>query len=606
MKETSNYLDYPRPQFVRKQWQSLNGEWEFDYDDREQGDREGWQSGMPLSRTIQVPFCYQSELSGIGENAMHDTVWYRRTFQLESKRDNYRQLLHFGAVDYAAWVWVNGTLVAAHEGGHTPFSADITHAVRGGSNEIVVKAQDDSRDVTLPRGKQFWKEEPEQVFYTRTTGIWQTVWLEEVYRSYLDKVFMTPDIDRNDIRIRVHTKGWVPGLQLRARISFDGKVVSEDLFMLSEAEETRTIGLHDFNDHGLGRWWSPEKPHLYDISFELLEEGEVVDQADSYFGMRKISVEDGKVCLNNRPYVMKLVLDQGYFPGGLLTAPSGEALRRDVELTKAMGFNGARKHQKIEDPRYLYWCDKLGLLVWGEMANAYQYSETYVQRMTREWQEAVLRDYNHPCIVVWVPINESWGVPNMLIDKRQQQHTLAMYYLTKSLDATRLVLSNDGWEHTKSDLATIHDYEHRREVLEERYATADAAIGSIAQNRWIYVPGYEYGGEPIHLSEFGGISYRKGDAEGWGYSAAVDAEDFLQRVIDVMEPIASSKTLQGYCYTQLTDIEQEINGLLTFDREPKLPLEVIRKLNQGEFGGFMEELPKVTEENIRKKAAAVQ
>jgi len=575
--------DYPRPQFVRKAWHNLNGEWEFEYDDDNRGEREGWSSGKPLSRTIRVPFCYQSELSGIGEPTIHDIVWYRRTVQLTSKRANYRQLLHFGAVDYAAKVWVNGCLVAQHEGGHTPFTADITYAAREGANELVVQARDYGTDVTLPRGKQYWKEQPEQVFYTGTTGIWQTVWLEEVYDSYIDAVYLTPDIDRNDIRIRLRIEGWRPGLRVRARIAFEGETVAEDVFQLRAAEETRTIGLHDFNDHGLGRWWTPERPQLYDISFALYEGEQVVDEADSYFGMRKISIEDGKVCLNNRPYYMKLVLDQGYFPGGLLTADSGEALRRDVELTKAMGFNGARKHQKIEDPRYLYWCDVLGLLVWGEMANAYQYSETYVGRITREWQEAVQRDYNHPCIVAWVPINESWGVPNMLIDKRQQQHTLAMYHLTKSLDDTRLVLSNDGWEHTCSDLATIHDYEHRREVLAERYVTARSAIDSLAQNRWIYVPGYAYNGEPIHLSEFGGISYRIGEAAGWGYSAAADGEDYLRRLIDVMAPIASSRAIQGYCYTQLTDVQQEINGLLTADREPKLPLEVIRQLNEGDL-----------------------
>lgn len=573
--------EYPRPQFVRQEWMNLNGSWQFEFDDEEVGERQGWHTGREFARTIRVPFCYQSESSGIGVSEFHDVVWYRTSFRLPDHWAGKRLLLHFGAVDYAARVWVNGVQVASHEGGHTPFKAEITLAARSGSNEMVVKAQDFSGDVTLPRGKQYWKEQPEQVFYTGTTGIWQTVWLEAVSDAYLERVFMTPDIDRNDIRIRVFTEGWKPGLVLRARISFQGEFISEDSFALGRPEETRTVTLHDFNDHGFGRWWSPEKPNLYDIVFELLDGDAVVDEVRSYFGMRKISVEDGKVCLNNRPYYMKLVLDQGYFPRGLLTAESGEELRRDVELTKAMGFNGARKHQKVEDPRYLYWCDRVGLLVWGEMANAYQFSETYVQRITREWQEAVLRDYNHPCIVVWVPINESWGVPNVLVNKCQQQHILAMYHLTKSLDATRLVVSNDGWEHAISDIATIHDYESRREVLAERYATAETAVNSLAQNRWIYVPGFRYGGEPIHLSEFGGISYRKGDAAGWGYSAAVDEADYVKRMLDVLEPISQSKAIQGYCYTQLTDVMQEMNGLLTADRQPKLPLEVVKRLNDG-------------------------
>ncbi|MCR2803831.1 glycoside hydrolase family 2 protein [Paenibacillus soyae] len=581
MKETILESAYPRPQFERREWLNLNGSWEFRYDDSDEGARDGWHTGRSFERTIQVPFCYQSELSGIGEKEIHDLVWYRRTFQMPEAYAGKRLLLHFGAVDYAAWVWVNGHLVAYHEGGHTPFTAEITTVAREGENEIVVRAKDYSKDVTLPRGKQYWKEQSEMVFYTRTTGIWQTVWLEAVTGSYIERTMLTPDIDRNEIGVRVFTEGWKKGLLLKLSITFQGEPVSEDLFALNGEEESRTIKLHDFNDHGLGRWWSPEKPNLYDMTLRLYDGSALLDEVDTYFGMRKISIEDGKVCLNNRPYYMKLVLDQGYFPGGLLTAASDDELRRDVELTKAMGFNGARKHQKIEDPRYLYWCDKLGLLVWGEMANAYQFSETYVRRITQEWQEAVKRDYNHPCIVVWLPINESWGVPNMLIDKRQQEHTLAMYYLTKSLDATRLVLSNDGWEHTKSDIATIHDYEWRREVLAERYATARSAVDSIAQNRWIYVPGYPYNGEPVHLSEFGGISFRKGDSAGWGYSAAADEEDFLRRLLDVVQPIIQSKAIQGYCYTQLTDVEQEINGLLTFDRKPKLPLEVIKAVNEG-------------------------
>jgi len=574
--------EYPRPQFERTEWLNLNGIWQFEFDDEGVGEGAGWHTNHPFSKRIRVPFCYQSELSGIGDPAFHDLVWYRREFELPSDYDGRRLLLHFGAVDYESKVWVNGRLVACHEGGHTPFTADITVAAKRGSNEIVVRAKDYSLDVTLPRGKQYWKEKSEGIFYTRTTGIWQTVWLEAVSSSYLRSAKLTPDTDRNEIRIECFVEGWRPGLELIATISFHGEPVAKDRWQMSSEEESRTIRLHDYNDHGLGRWWSPEAPNLYDIEFELIDQSATVDVVKSYFGMRKISVEDGVICLNNRPYYMKLVLDQGYFPGGVLTAPSDGMLRKDVELTKAMGFNGARKHQKIEDPRYLYWCDKLGLLVWGEMANAYQYSTRYVRRMTQEWQEAIERDYNHPCIVVWVPINESWGVPNVLIDKKQQEHALTMYHLTKSLDDTRLVLSNDGWEHLKSDIATIHDYEPRREVLRERYSSADKAIRSIAQNRWIYVPGFPYEGEPIHMSEFGGISFRKGEAAGWGYSSAVDEEDFLSRIVDVVQPIMQSKAIQGYCYTQLTDVEQEMNGLLTFDREPKLPLDVIKRVMEGQ------------------------
>ncbi|WP_248927235.1 glycoside hydrolase family 2 protein [Paenibacillus hamazuiensis] len=576
--------EYPRPQFIRNDWLNLNGEWQFDYDDQDEGIRQTWYEGRTMGRRIQVPFCYQSKLSGIGETEFHDIVWYRKDVTLPPEFAGKRVLLHFGAVDYDARVWVNGKLVAAHEGGHTPFSADITGALQDGSNSIVVRAQDYSKDVTLPRGKQYWEEKSRGIFYTRTTGIWQTVWLEPVHDIYLAKTKLTPDIDRNEIHVRAFFNGPLKqsGAMLKTIVSFGGEIVAEDVILLQQEEEARTIKLHDFNDHGLGRWWTPEKPNLYDIEFIVTVDGREVDRVRSYFGMRKISVVDGQLLLNNRPYYMKLVLDQGYFPDGLLTPPSDDAIRQDVELTKAMGFNGARKHQKVEDPRYLYWCDKLGLLVWGEMANAYAYSERYVERVTKEWIEAIDRDYNHPCIVAWVPINESWGVPNILVDSLQQFHALSMYYLTKSLDATRPVISNDGWEHVKSDLCTIHDYESKEEVLAERYSSAVKAVGAKPGRRWIYVPGYKYENEPIIVSEFGGISFRKSDWEGWGYSSAASDEDFVNRLTAVVHPLLQSPVVQGFCYTQLTDVEQEINGLLTYDRKPKIPLEWIRQINEGQ------------------------
>ncbi|KIL40011.1 glycoside hydrolase family 2 [Gordoniibacillus kamchatkensis] len=575
--------EYPRPQFVRNEWINLNGEWEFEFDDARTGEREGWHRGAPLSRRITVPFCPQSKLSGIGETGFHDVVWYRKQVDIPAEfRQDKRVLLHFGAVDYDATVWVNGTQAARHSGGHTPFSADITPLLdEHGRADIVVKAVDYHKDMTLPRGKQYWKEHSASIFYTRTTGIWQTVWLEAVPDIHLSHVKMTPDIDTNEIGIRVFVAGEPAGrdVLLHTLVTYQGETVAEETRRI-EHEETRfRIGLHDYNDHSEGRWWSPGRPNLYDVRFTLLQAGTETDRVESYFGMRKISIEDGRICLNNRPYPLKMVLDQGYFPDGVLTAPTDDALRQDVELTKAMGFNGARKHQKIEDPRYLYWADRLGLLVWGEMANACAYSEQYVRRMTSEWQEAVERDYNHPSIVAWVPINESWGVPNILVDEFQQQHALAMYHLTRSLDGTRPVISNDGWEHVKSDICTIHDYESRREVLAERYASVESAVGSRPARRWIHVPGFPYEGAPIVVSEYGGISFKKSDWEGWGYSAATNEEDFLERYRAVTEPLIDSPHVQGFCYTQLTDVEQEINGLLTYDRKPKVPLEQIKEIN---------------------------
>lgn len=575
--------EHPRPQFVRDSWINLNGQWEFEFDDDRVGGREKWHLGnRKLSKTIQVPFAFQSKLSGIGDNTFHDVVWYRRELTIPDAFKNKRILLHFGAVDYEASVWVNGSLVATHEGGHTPFHADITDALQDGANSLVVKAVDFSEDVTLPRGKQYWLKDSASIFYTRTTGIWQTVWLEAVSsEAYLDKVRITPDIDEKQVEFQFYIESLKPQTkhQVKVEITFKGELVSEDTYLLKGGSGARKVRLNDFNDHGLGGWWSPNKPNLYDVKFTLLTDGQAVDEVTSYFGMRKVSIENGKLCLNNRPFFLKMVLDQGYFPDGNLTPPSDEAIKRDVELTKAMGFNGARKHQKLEDPRYLYWCDMLGLVVWSEAANAYEYSEKYVGRFTKEWQASMDRDYNHPSIIAWVPLNESWGVPNIQIDKRQQQHALTMYHLTKSIDPMRPVISNDGWELVSTDLFAIHDYEWREEVLQERYSSAEKAVHAMPANRRLSVEGFPYAGQPILVTEFGGIAYKKSDWEGWGYSGADNDEDYEKKLRAVIRPLLNSGVVQGYCYTQLTDVEQEINGLLTYDREPKIPVEIIKAIN---------------------------
>ena len=588
--------EYPRPQLRRQDWTNLNGEWSFAFDDPDAGLANGWQNtdvatlrsnDSPFDCKITVPFCYQSKLSSIGDTAFHDIVWYARTFESPSLGDE-RLLLHFGAVDYRAAVWVNGTQVATHEGGHTPFSADVTHALAGdaGNNILVVRAEDPSRDVTIPRGKQYWKERSEGIFYTRTTGIWQTVWLEPINRSRIDSIRLTPDVDAGSIEVEVSIEGTEPEMSLRATVEFDGDQVLEDIFSVRSSLIERTLPLLRRGDapdtSHLADWpgpalWSPEHPNLYDLLLELLDpDGEILDRVESYFGMRKIEVKDGKVLLNDRPLYQRLVLDQGYFPEGILTAPTDEDLRRDVELAREMGFNGARKHQKVEDPRWLFWADTLGFLVWGEMANAYQYSPGYVRRMTAEWQEAVIRDYNHPCIVAWVPMNESWGVPNLASAPSQAEHLLALYHLTRSLDPTRSVVSNDGWEHAITDLCTIHDYRDA-EALAKSYATPESAVAAEPADRPVYVPGYAYRGEPILITEFGGIAY-SGDEEGWGYSTVAGGDEFLERYEALIAALLRCQPVQGFCYTQLTDVEQEVNGLLTYDRKPKANLDRIREI----------------------------
>jgi beta-galactosidase/beta-glucuronidase len=588
--------EYPRPQFCRSEWTNLNGEWAFAFDDEDAGIAQGWHripaenlrsGGSPFDRRITVPFCYQSRLSGIGDTSFHDVVWYARTFTPPPPDvENQRLLLHFGAVDYRAAVWVNGTQVASHEGGHTPFCADVTPMVREGENVVVVRAEDPSRDVTIPRGKQYWREESEGIFYTRTTGIWQTVWLEPAGRRRIDGLRLTPDVDAAALDVEVAIEGFRLGLTLRLAVEHGGVRVLDDRVGLQSALVERRLPLLTRGEPPTTPYprlwakpalWSPEEPSLYDLRLELLDaEGQTLDTVDSYFGMRKIEVRNGKVYLNDRPYYQRLVLDQGYFPDSVLTAPTDEALRRDIELAKEMGFNGARKHQKVEDPRWHYWADRLGFLVWGEMANAYQYSPAYVRRITAEWQDAVRRDYNHPCIVAWVPLNESWGVPEVDADPRQIEHLLAMYRLTRSLDRSRPVVSNDGWEHALTDLCTIHDYRDAA-TLSRIYETAESAIAE-PERRPVYASGHGYRGEPVLITEFGGIAFSSADPESWGYRIVSDAEELLERYGSLIATLLHCDVLQGFCYTQLTDVEQEINGLLTYDRRPKADLARIREI----------------------------
>jgi beta-galactosidase/beta-glucuronidase len=586
--------EYPRPQFVRQEWLNLNGEWDFSFDDQNSGVKEKWfAEGHAFGQKIQVPFAYQSKLSGIHDPSFHDVVWYRRSFTLTEAWKNQRVLLHFGAVDYRCWVYVNEKFVGFHEGGHVSFSFDITDYLTWGEESVVVRVEDPSTDETIPRGKQFWIEKSDAIWYTRTTGIWQTVWLEPVSPVRLTNVRFTPDIDHGNIKVNFNVLGDVTNKQVDLEITYKGEKVASDSITIFEPFNERVINLYNqkifrTGFHHYGWNWTPESPNLFDITLSLRDttEDKVLDHVASYFGMRKIHTENGMVYLNNKPYYQKLVLDQGYWPEGLLTAPSDEDFKKDIELAKAMGFNGARKHQKVEDPRFLYWADQLGFLVWGECAASPSYSEDAASRLTREWLEIVERDYNHPSIVAWVPINESWGVPHIRDDKQQQHHSLAMYHLIHSLDTTRLVISNDGWELTKTDICAVHNYNHgsknevaKYNVFKEDLSTKEAVLSSQPAGRGIYANGFSHQGEPILLTEFGGIGFKVGEDAGWGYTSVKDVNEFVEDYGRVLEAVYASEILHGFCYTQLTDVEQEINGLLTYDRKPKCDLEKIKEIN---------------------------
>ncbi|MCA0457727.1 MAG: glycoside hydrolase family 2 [Chloroflexi bacterium] len=582
--------EYPRPQFERAQWLNLNGEWQFDFDDANAGVAGKWYESHDFSQKITVPFAYQAPLSGIGTNDIHDIVWYRRTFSAPAGWNGKRIRLNFEAVDYRAWVWVNGIPVAFHEGGHVPFSVDVTDFLQAGQNTLVVRAEDFTWDKGQPRGKQFWERKSARIFYTRTTGIWQTVWLEPVSKLHIGRVKMTPFVDSSTLEVEYEVDEVGSDYQIDATVSFGGKTLTTETFTFDSSipddswSGNQRLGKHTIAIPGDLNLWSPETPNLYDIRFKLTSGGAVLDEVQSYFGMRSVKLENGKVLLNGQPYYLKMVLDQSYNPEGILTFPDDAYIKRDIELTKAMGFNGARKHQKPEEPRALYWADKMGLIIWGEMANCYIYTETAIQRIASEFQAAVRRDYNHPCIIAWTPMNESWGVPNMKNDPRPVAHLNSMYALTKSIDPYRPVISNDGWEHAKTDLVTIHDYEGKGEVLTERYSTLEKSLAYLPINLPINLAGYPYEGQPVLLTEFGGIGYKKDAQEGWGYTTASGDEDYIERYKAVIDATYSSPIIVGYCYTQLTDVEQEINGLLTYDRQPKVPLEIIKQINDANNG----------------------
>ncbi|MFC4618977.1 glycoside hydrolase family 2 protein [Camelliibacillus cellulosilyticus] len=575
---------HPRPQFTRKDWINLNGTWAFSFDDENKGEKEGWFGTHPFGQTIEVPYTYETKASGIGDETFHPYVWYQRTLDIpEALRSNNRVLLHFNGSDYLTKVWVNGHLVGRHQGGYTKFSFDITDVLKDdGAQDLVVKVED-SLSCEQPRGKQRWIGKNFGCWYVQTTGIWQTVWLEFVPETYLASVKITPDADNGAVCFEWPIAGPLPKrLRLQADISFEGQPIRSASQTVDGRKLRMTMPVTSNIDEWKIKWWHPAHPHLYDVTFSLFDGDQLIDKVTSYFGMRKISIENGRVLLNNHPIYQKLILDQGYWPTTGLTPPSEDALIKDIDAILAMGFNGVRKHQKVEDPRFLYWCDKKGLLVWSEMAAAYEFSSDAVEAFTKEWTEIVRQNYNHPSIITWVPFNESWGVGNIYHDYRQQQFTEAIYSLTKALDPMRPVIVNDGWEHTVSDILTLHDYEEAGKVFFERYADKEKIVNNTIphnKDKYALAKGYAYKGQPIMISEYGGIAFKA--KEGWGYGNQVETEEeFLGRYRAMTQAIKDCDYISGYCYTQITDVQQEINGLLTENREPKVAVKKVREINQ--------------------------
>jgi beta-galactosidase/beta-glucuronidase len=577
---------YPRPRLYRKGWMSLNGVWNFSFDPemkfRTPKDVTNW----PLK--INVPFAPESEKSGIGDTGFHRACWYQREFELPADRSGTRVLIHFGAVDWQARVWVNGLKVVEHQGGHTPFSADITYALKPGEKQLIsVWAEDDPHDLEKPRGKQDWRLEPHSIWYPRTTGIWQTVWLEFVNTTYIQNIRWTPNLENWDISIDAYVVGGEHEKALMTVCLHCGEhILAEDTYHVIGGEVHRRIGLSDpgIDDFRNELLWSPERPTLIDADIKLIINGAVVDEIFSYTAIRSIGTQRERILLNGRPYSLRMVLDQGYWPESLMTAPTDQALKRDVELAKAMGFNGVRKHQKIEDPRYLYWADRLGLVVFTEMPSAYRFTHKAINRLLREWTEVIERDISHACIIIWVPFNESWGVPDLPYLSAPRDTVQTFYHLTRSLDINRLVIGNDGWESSATDIIGIHDYDSDPSHIRARYGP-EVKLQEIVDRRWaggriLTLDGHPHRGQPVILSEFGGIAFVKPDDEeyknkGWGYIRIDSQDEFKKNIYSLIEVVRCTAMFSGFCYTQFADTFQEANGLLYADRTPKIPVEEI-------------------------------
>jgi beta-galactosidase/beta-glucuronidase len=579
---------YPRPQLQREYWYSLNGEWEFALDPlAECRDPEA----VAWGARITVPFSPETPASGVHDTSFYRACWYRRRCEIPpAALGSARLILHFGAVDYRATVWINGTCIGSHEGGYIPFRFDITDHVAGGSEfEVVVRAEDDPHDLSKPRGKQDWNLDPHSIWYPRTTGIWQTVWLETISAAHIDRVAFTPNMARWEVGLEawVHTAGR-EDLRVAVKLTSRGRVLASDTYTVVAGEVHRRIALSDpgVDDSRNELLWSPQAPNLIEVHLELWgDRGELLDQASSYAALRATGVQGDRFILNGRPYQLRMVLDQGYWPESGLTAPDDDALRTDVVLAKAMGFNGVRKHQKVEDPRYLYWADRLGLAVWGEMPSAYRFTTESVQRLSREWTAVVARDFSHPCIIAWVPINESWGVPNLPDNPRERHYVQALYHLTRTLDPTRPVIGNDGWESVATDIIGIHDYDDQPKRIAKRYHAEDVLPRLFKRERpggrLLVLEGQQHADQPIMLTEFGGIALSRSNQGTWGYTRAGSAEEFAKRYRELLAVVRNIGLISGFCYTQFADTYQEANGLLYADRRPKIPLEQIVEATSG-------------------------
>ena len=565
---TANAVDiprpeYPRPQFERTDWVNLNGQWTFEMDFGSSGEQRGWTNTKGLSKKITVPFCPESELSGIGYTDFIPCVWYQRNINIPAEWNGKKILLHFGAADYETKVYLDGKMVGEHKGAGSSFNFDITAYVKAGQQaNLVVRVYDNLRGGMQPGGKQCTALYSAGCSYTRVTGIWQTVWMEAVNEQALKNVFAIPDIDQQQLVVRPEFYNEGNNNTLTVEVKDGKKTVAK---RTSQASNQSTIVLPIKNAH----LWSPEDPYLYDVKYTVKNaQGEVIDEVSSYMGMRKVHVSGGYFYLNNKPYFQRLVLDQGYYPDGIWTAPSDEALRQDIEMSKAVGFNGARLHQKVFEERYYYWADKLGYLTWGEEASWVLNinNELAVRNFLTEWAEIVVRDRNHPSLVTWTPLNETWNAtPGVYV-----RFVNDLYALTKAIDPTRPINDASGDSHVKTDIWSVHDYTREPDKLIANH-TIKAGVEPYRNMKGKDFLS-NYAGQPYMVDEFGGLPWipKEERANSWGYGANIDTvEEFYSILEKEIDALKACKHVVGFCYTQITDVEQEKNGIYYYNRKPK-------------------------------------
>lgn len=551
-----NYrVEHPKPQFERANWVNLNGVWQFEMDFGNSGVERGlFHPEVSYSKQINVPFCPESKLSGIGYTDFMNAVWYKRTFDISAEQLQNNIFLHFGAVDYRSEIYINGKKCKEHKGGYVSFFVDITEYVVEGENTLTVHAEDDSRNGLIPRGKQSDNYHSYGCLYTRTTGIWQTVWLEFVPKTYIKKVKYYPSVEDGTVSIHAELNG---AGRFSVQAFFDGEPMGETSVDSLGGYQVVTLKLKEKH------LWEVGKGGLYDLTLKYEQ-----DEVHSYFGLRSIVYEGYKFLLNGKSVFQRLVLDQGFYPDGIYTAPSDAELAADVDRSMAMGFNGARLHEKVFEERFLYHCDRKGYLVWGEYPN-WGVNHTYeeaIYAILPEWLEEVDRDFNHPSIIGWCPFNETWDCDG----RKQFDGVLALvYYATKAADPTRPCIDTSGAFHVVTDIYDAHDYVQDPKILASNYETFRKE-GRLDDSPAIFKRQLQYDGKmPFFISEYGGIRWSD-EEKGWGYGEAPKTrEEFLERLKGLTDVLMDNHRMFGFCYTQLTDVEQEQNGMYTYDRRPK-------------------------------------